>query len=89
VRRGSGGGGLHKGGDGLIREYQFLGPARVSLLSERRSHQPWGLQGGDSGEPGINTLNDEMLPGKVELQVAANDRLTISTAGGGGFGLFE
>jgi len=86
VRRGSGGQGKKIGGDGLVREFEFLKPAQVTLLTERRSHRPWGLQGADSGAPGLNRLNDQSLSGKVELKLSVGDRLTIETAGGGGFG---
>jgi N-methylhydantoinase B len=86
IRRGSGGGGRHPGGDGLIREYQFLAPAQVTLLTERRRIAPWGLQGGADGQPGVNRLNDALLPPKVALEVTAGDRLTLETPGGGGWG---
>ncbi|WJW76030.1 hydantoinase B/oxoprolinase family protein [Thiohalobacter sp. IOR34] len=86
IRRGSGGAGRHRGGDGMLREYQFLAPAEVTLLGERRRRAPWGLNGGAPGAPGENRLNGERLPGKVCLQVAAGDRLEIATPGGGGWG---
>jgi N-methylhydantoinase B len=89
VRRGSGGRGRRNGGDGLIREYHFLAPARVTLLSERRRHRPWGIQGGLPGAAGVNLLNGETLPGKAAIQVQAGDRLEIRTPGGGGFGVPE
>jgi N-methylhydantoinase B len=87
IRRGSGGPGLRAGGDGLIREYQFLAPAQVSLLTERRRHRPWGIQGGMPGQAGENRLNGARLPAKVALSVKAGDRLEIRTPGGGGFGV--
>ena len=86
VRRDSGGAGQHVGGDGLVRDYEFLGPATVTLLTERRRHAPWGLDGGAAGWPGENRLNGESLPGKISLQVRRGDRLSISTPGGGGWG---
>ena len=86
VRRGSGGAGRHRGGDGLIREYLFLAPARATLLTERRRHAPWGLAGGEAGLPGENRLNGEALPGKTQLVLKAGDRLTLLTPGGGGWG---
>jgi len=85
VRSGSGGGGSKKGGDGLIREYEFLAPAQVTLLTERRSHRPWGLFGGQAGLAGENRLNGRILPAKVLLRVSAGDRLLIKTPGGGGY----
>lgn len=86
IRRGSGGKGRRPGGDGLVREYEFLADAQVSLLSERRRFAPWGLAGGADGAPGRNTLNGEPLPGKFSRQVRAGDVLKIETPGGGGFG---
>jgi N-methylhydantoinase B len=89
VRRGSGGRGLRAGGDGLLREYEFLAPAQLTLLTDRRDHAPWGLEGGTDGCPGDNRLNGAPLPGKVALRVGAGDRLEIATPGGGGFGVAD
>jgi N-methylhydantoinase B len=86
VRRGSGGGGRHRGGDGLLREFEFLAPAHFTLLTERRTRPPWGLAGGAAGKVGVNRLNTQVLPGKCEGRVQAGDRLVIETPGGGGFG---
>ena len=86
LRRHSGGAGSHRGGYGLVREYQFLANSSVSLLTERRQHTPWGLNGGSHGAQGINTLNDKPLPGKGNYQVSPGDRLRIATPGGGGWG---
>jgi N-methylhydantoinase B len=86
LREGSGGSGQHRGGDGLVREYEYLAPARVTLLTERRTHAPWGISGGGDGEPGKNLLNGEILLSKQELAVSAGDRLCIETPGGGGWG---
>jgi N-methylhydantoinase B len=86
LRHESGGLGRRPGGDGLVREYEFLGPAQVSLLTERRSHAPWGIAGGGAGAPGRNLLNDGELPAKCQLAVRAGDRLCIETPGGGGWG---
>jgi N-methylhydantoinase B/acetone carboxylase, alpha subunit len=86
VRRGSGGAGLHPGGDGVIRELEALDAMRYTLISERRRHRPRGRDGGGDGEPGRNLLNDEPLPSKCEGELAPGDRLRIETPGGGGYG---
>ncbi|HDP88671.1 MAG TPA: hydantoinase B/oxoprolinase family protein [Thioalkalivibrio sp.] len=86
LRRGSGGAGQRPGGDGLIREYEFLRPVRFTLLTERRRHAPWGQAGGAPGAPGINRLNDEILPPKISREAGPGDRLRIETPGGGGWG---
>lgn len=86
LRRGSGGVGARPGGDGIVRELEFLGPAQLTLLTERRRLAPWGLAGGGSGAPGINRLNGSEVSGKVSLAVHPGDRLTIETPGGGGWG---
>jgi N-methylhydantoinase B len=86
IRENSGGTGWHRGGDGLIREFEFLQPATLSLLTERRRHAPWGLNDGQAGAPGLNQLNGAALPGKTSVQVQPGDRLTICTPGGGGWG---
>ncbi|MEZ5185738.1 MAG: hydantoinase B/oxoprolinase family protein [Candidatus Nanopelagicales bacterium] len=91
VRAGTGGSGLRRGGDGAVRELEFLIPMRVSLLSGRRRVAPFGLHGGGDGAPGRTTL--ERLDGAVHemaatesVLVEAGDRLVIETPGGGGFG---
>ncbi len=89
LRSGSGGSGKHRGGDGLVREYEFLQPAQVTLLTERRRHRPWGLAGGLPGKPGANWRGQQQLPGKVSLELAAGERLTLCTPGGGGWGAAE
>ncbi|MCA9482611.1 MAG: hydantoinase B/oxoprolinase family protein [Nitrospina sp.] len=91
LRQGSGGAGRHHGGEGLIREIEFLEPMHVSILSERRVHAPYGLKGGQPGRKGENLWtrnNGETvdLGGKNEIQVEAGDRVRILTPGGGGFG---
>jgi N-methylhydantoinase B len=86
LRGGSGGAGQRRGGDGLVRELEFLAPASVSLLTERRRHQPWGCDGGSPGAAGLNLLNGKALPAKTAFEVAAGDRLCIQTPGGGGYG---
>ena len=74
LRPGSGGGGLHPGGDGVVRSYEFLAPATITLISERRRFAPWGLQGGSSAETGTNRIRRagggvELLPGKFSMRV--------------------
>jgi N-methylhydantoinase B len=93
VRKGSGGKGKFMGGDGIIREIKFLAPAEVSLITERRLIQPYGLNGGLPGECGSNILVRAgkllPLPGKASLQAESGDVLQVFTPGGGGFGLHE
>jgi len=86
IRRGSGGQGQNRGGDGIIREYQFLSAAQLTLLTERRRHPPWGMNGGGCGATGENRLNGRTLPGKTAVSVTPGDILTILTPGGGGWG---
>jgi len=86
LREASGGEGRRSGGDGMVREFEFLSAAEVTLLTERRRHAPWGVAGGDDGLAGENRLNGELLPGKVCVPVKAGDRLSVATPGGGGWG---
>jgi N-methylhydantoinase B len=86
IRYDSGGPGRYSGGDGIEREFEFLEEAELSLLTERRSHAPWGLAGGQPGLPGRNLLDGEPLPGKCSLRVRAGQRLRVETPGGGGWG---
>jgi N-methylhydantoinase B len=91
LRAGSGGPGLHRGGDGIVREYRLLAAATVTMQSERRSVAPWGLAGGAPGACGRNLLihadgREEELPAKFTRRLAAGDRLRIETPGGGGWG---
>jgi 5-oxoprolinase (ATP-hydrolysing) len=86
IRAASGGRGRNRGGDGLVREIEALVPLEVSIISERRSVAPFGLQGGDCGAPGRNLLNGELVPAKTSLKMEAGDRLRIETPGGGGYG---
>src|SRR3990172_4225837 len=101
IRRGTGGAGTFRGGDGLIREIELLQPATVSLLSERRRFPPYGLQGGEAGAPGRSLLipapnvdgeaaselpAERELPGKISFQAREGDAIRIKTPGGGGHG---
>ncbi len=90
LRRNSGGGGLHPGGDGIVRSYRFLENAHVSLLTERRKLAPYGLSGGQHGMAGENILlkqkKRKKLAGKVLFEAEAEDLLIIKTPGGGGWG---
>ncbi|MDX1567347.1 MAG: hydantoinase B/oxoprolinase family protein, partial [Longimicrobiales bacterium] len=92
IRRGTGGSGKHRGGDGLRRDLRFLGRARVTLLSERRTAGPSGARGGEAGSPGENVLiraadgREEKLPGKVTIDVGPGDVISVRSPGGGGWG---
>ncbi|MGC3969173.1 MAG: hydantoinase B/oxoprolinase family protein [Pirellulales bacterium] len=92
IRRGSGGHGLHRGGDGIVRRLEFLRPLEVSLLHQRRGpYAPYGLNGGEPGLLGCNTLThadgrEEPLAGCVQFSARAGDVLKIETPGGGGWG---
>lgn len=86
LRGNSGGQGKFNGGDGLIRHFQFLKPTNVTLLTERRKQRPWGLNGGNDGETGLNLLNNAPLPAKTSINVDAGDSLIVKTPGGGGWG---
>jgi N-methylhydantoinase B len=90
LRTDSGGPGLHPGGEGIVREIEFLEPVTVSLMGERRRHRPWGLRGGGPGACGedwwIRRGSRERLPGKVTFDAGAGDRLLVLTPGGGGWG---
>jgi N-methylhydantoinase B len=90
IRRGSGGLGRFKGGHGIRRDIRLLGDAQVSLISERRRLQPYGLAGGKAGLSGENYLIrnnvENPLPGKGTFNLNEGDILSIRTPGGGGFG---
>ncbi len=91
LRQDSGGAGTHPGGEGLIRELEFLGRCRVTLLTERRQLAPYGLEGGQSGGLGRNSLFTAeegwtSLPGKCSFEAEARQRIRIETPGGGGWG---
>ncbi len=94
IRRGSGGEGRWRGGDGVVRELRFLAPMEVTMLSERRAHGPFGLAGGENGAPGSNTLlradgRIVSLPGAFRVQVRPGDVLRVETPGGGGYGPYH
>jgi N-methylhydantoinase B len=90
LRPNSGGEGRYRGGDGLVREWQALAPCRLSVLSERRRLQPWGLAGGEPGLRGRNILVHDGqardIPGKCQIDMEAGDIFRIETPGGGGYG---
>ena len=86
VRRGSGGAGARRGGDGTVREIEALAPMRYTLIGERRRHAPRGHDGGGDGEHGADFLNGKRLPGKGEGDLLRGDVLRIETPGGGGSG---
>jgi N-methylhydantoinase B len=90
IRSGSGGAGQRRGGDGIVRELEFLAPADVTLLGDRRLSGPYGLRGGLPGRTGRDTLLRGRarigLGGKSNFPAAAGDRLRIETPGGGGWG---
>jgi 5-oxoprolinase (ATP-hydrolysing) len=92
IRRGSGGAGRHRGGDGVVRRLEFLRPLTLSMITQRRGpHAPYGMAGGQAGALGNNRLepaNGDVihLPGTVQINVSAGDTLIIETPGGGGYG---
>ena len=94
IRKGSGGKGRHRGGDGVIREIETLAPARMSLLADRQKRGPYGLSGGDDGKPGraaiirkgIRKGRAHRIGSKGSWELEAGDRVRIETPGGGGFG---
>jgi N-methylhydantoinase B/oxoprolinase/acetone carboxylase alpha subunit len=90
IRHGSGGAGLHRGGDGIVRELEFLDDADVTILSDRRARGPYGLAGGETGAPGRNELISrdgvKPLPAKTRLTIHAGETLRIESPGGGGWG---
>jgi N-methylhydantoinase B len=93
IRRGSGGRGRFRGGDGIERALRLLAPARVTVLSERRTRGPWGLAGGRDGAPGENRVQrpatparTERLGGKFLVDLPRGAVLTVASPGGGGWG---
>lgn len=94
LRPGSGGDGLYRGGDGVVRELEFLRPVTAGILSERRALRPFGLAGGYDALPGRNLLVRRSgrvvnLGGKATVKLDAGDRMVIMTPGGGGYGKSE
>ena len=91
IRRGSGGSGVHHGGDGVIRDIRFLEPMRANILANRRRIPPRGLAGGGDALPGRNWVERadgsiEMLEACGSAEMGAGDRFVIETPGGAGFG---
>jgi 5-oxoprolinase (ATP-hydrolysing) len=91
IRRGSGGAGRWRGGDGVVRELRALEPLTLSLLSGSRDVPPFGLAGGGPGACGSNALiradgTAQPLPGSVALELQPGDRISVATPGGGGYG---
>ncbi|MGO9489449.1 MAG: hydantoinase B/oxoprolinase family protein [Solirubrobacteraceae bacterium] len=86
LRRGSGGAGRRRGGDGVVRELEALAEMSFSLIAERRRHGPRGASGGEDGLPGRDLLDGSPLPGKATGTLRPGGRLRIETPGGGGFG---
>lgn len=90
IRKGSGGNGQFKGGDGIIRKVEFLKPLQLTLLGQHRVQEPYGIEGGENGKCGKHTLESHgvltVLAGIVSLPLKKGDILTIETPGGGGYG---
>ena len=90
VRWGSGGTGVWRGGDGVVREFEFLESVTLSLLTQHRNEGPYGMKGGAAGAPGRQALLRDgvwqELPAVVSLALQAGDRVVIETPGGGGWG---
>ena len=89
LRRGSGGAGAHRGGDGVVREVRVLEDCRLSVLAERRRHAPPGRAGGEDGARGHTLVNGEEQPPKLTRQLHAGDVVRVKTPGGGGHGVPE
>ncbi|KAL2786774.1 Hydantoinase B/oxoprolinase-domain-containing protein [Aspergillus keveii] len=91
-REGSAGDGEYRGGEGVVRDVEFRVPMQASILSERRSFAPYGMEGGQDGGRGRNTWvkgkegRTVMVGGKGSVPVEAGDRMVIETPGGGGYG---
>lgn len=89
LRKGSGGDGKCRGGDGIVREVEFLKSLHVSLLTQHRLVAPYGLAGGKDGQCGRQTLNGETLGSSASFTAQPGDRLRIETPGGGGWGMSD
>jgi len=87
LRRGSGGAGTHRGGEGVVRELRVDEPCSLSLITERRARAPAGASGGLAALPGSNRVNGEEVGAKCALELAAGDVVRIETPGGGGWGV--
>jgi N-methylhydantoinase B len=83
---GTGGDGLHRGGDGIVRELEALAPATLSLVADRRRHGPWGARGGGRGAVGEHRVNGRPVGAKVGVDLAPGDVVRVQTPGGGGWG---
>jgi N-methylhydantoinase B len=91
LRSKSGGTGLHRGGDGIVREIEVLTDAQVTLLADRRSRGPYGLAGGVDGASGRTLIirrdgSAEEIPGKISVRLRSGERVRIESPGGGGWG---
>jgi N-methylhydantoinase B len=89
LRRGSGGAGAHRGGDGVVRELSVLEDCRLSVLAERRRQPPPGRAGGEDGARGRTLVNGEEQPPKLTRQLHSGDVVRVETPGGGGHGTPE
>jgi N-methylhydantoinase B/oxoprolinase/acetone carboxylase alpha subunit len=85
IRAGSGGAGKNRGGDGIIRELEFLDTADVTILADRHKRGPYGSQGGSDGAPGMCKLGKKQLPSKTRFTIQPGETLRIETPGGGGY----
>jgi 5-oxoprolinase (ATP-hydrolysing) len=91
IRRGSGGKGAHRGGDGVVRQIRFRAPMEAAILSNRRRVAPRGILGGGDAEAGVNKVvradgSEEILTATDSAKMAAGDAFVIETPGGGGYG---
>ncbi|MGB3561918.1 MAG: hydantoinase B/oxoprolinase family protein, partial [Thermoanaerobaculia bacterium] len=91
IRRGSGGRGRFRGGEGVVRELTFLEPVSVSIVSQHRTEGPYGMEGGEAGSPGrqrlVRAAGDTVeLEAVGGCEAAFGDRLVLETPGGGGWG---